>query len=70
MDKEGSRNKDGRGGVEDTEQGKKKVEEMNKRIEVKEWREHFMTLLGGVKGRVLKGGGKETGEWGARVGEE
>lgn len=70
MDKEGSRDKDGRGGVEDTEQGKKKVEEMNKRIEVKEWREHFMTLLGGVKGRVLKGGGKEIGEWGARVGEE
>lgn len=41
MDKEGSREKDGRGGVEDSEQGKKKVEEMNKRIEVKEWREHF-----------------------------
>lgn len=47
---------------EDSEQGKKKVEEMNKRIEVKEWREHFMTLLGGVKGRVLRGGWKETGE--------
>lgn len=34
MDKEGSRDKDGRGGVEDSEQGKKK-EEMNNRIEVK-----------------------------------
>lgn len=34
--------------MEDSEQGKKKVEEINKRIEVKEWREHFMTLLGGV----------------------
>lgn len=32
MDKEGSREKDGRGGVEDSEQEKKKVEEMNKRI--------------------------------------
>lgn len=35
---------------------------MNKKIEVKEWREHFMTLLGGVKGRVLRGGGKKTGK--------
>lgn len=34
---------------------------MNKRIEVKEWREHFMTLLGGVEGRVLRKGGK--GGW-------
>lgn len=47
--------------MEDSEQGKKKVEEMNKKIEVKEWREYFMMLLGGVKGRVLRGGGKETG---------
>lgn len=37
---------------------------MNKRIEVKEWREHFMTLLGGVEGSVEKRGERrlENGE--------
>jgi len=40
---------------------RKRWKRVNKRIEVKEWREHFMTLLGGVEGRVLRKGGK--GGW-------
>lgn len=37
---------------------------INEGIEMEEWREYFMELLGGVKSRVVRGAGKE------RKGEE
>ena len=35
---------------------RKRRKGVNEGIEEKEWREYFMTLLGGVEGRVRKGG--------------
>lgn len=37
---------------------------INEGIEMEEWREYFMGLLGGVKSRVVRGAGRE------RKGEE
>lgn len=41
---------------------RKKKREMIDGIEMAEWKKHFMRLLGGVKGRVVKGGRERSWE--------
>lgn len=41
---------------------------INEGIEMEEWREYFMGLLGGVKSRVVRGAGRE--RKGEKEGEE
>jgi len=43
---------------------------INEDIDMEEWKEYFMSVLDGVEGRVIMGGGKEKGEERNGEGEE
>lgn len=54
---------------------RRKRKKINEYIEMEDWKEHFMRLLGGVENRVVKGGemrerGKEGGEEEEEIGRE